>query len=105
MLLTFLVLANGVPAAGLTFVALALVAQRLQKRARVLLYAALALLTTAFLLHLRGDTALDLVGASGYGWAYQLKSVVKHGAEAGGWMLVAIALAASCRHVRLRSAR
>ena len=105
VLLTFLVLDNAVPAAGLTFVALALVAQRLPKQGRALLYAAFALLTTAFLLHLRGDTVLDLVGASHDGWVYQLKSVVKHGAEAGGWMLVAIALAASCGHVRLRSAR
>jgi hypothetical protein len=97
VLLTALVFVDAVPVAGLTLVTLLVVARRLPAQSRALLHAALVLLVTAFLIHSGGDTALDALGATGDGWAYQLKSVVKHGAEAGGWMLVAVALAAGRR--------
>ena len=97
ILLTILVFTDSVPVAGATFVALVVVAHRLPEQSRILLHAALVLLAAAFVLHFAGDTVLEDLGAAGDGWAYQLKSVIKHGAEAAGWMLVAIALAAGWR--------
>lgn len=96
-LLTFLAFEDVVPVAAMTFVALVVVAQRLQKPSRTLLHVALVLLATGFLLHAGGDSALDLLGVENDGWIYQLKSVIKHDAEAAGWMLVAIGLAAGWR--------
>ena len=97
VLLTFLVFESLAPVAVVTFIALVAVAQRLPRQSWTMLHAALVLLATAFLLHAGGGTALDVFGAAGDGWAHQLESVIKHGAETGGWMLVAIGLAAGWR--------
>jgi hypothetical protein len=97
VLLTVLALTKAVPVAVATLAALVLVARRLSRRSRTLVHAALVLLSVAFLIHVGGEAALERLGAAGDGWAYQLKAVIKHGAEAGGWMLVATALAAGWR--------
>jgi hypothetical protein len=53
----------------------------------------LLLLVFSFLLHLFGERLLlDLGLSSTTGLAYQVKAVVKHGAEVAGWLLITIGL-------------
>jgi hypothetical protein len=53
----------------------------------------LLLLTLSFLMHLSGDRLLLEFGAADYaGWAYQIKAVVKHGAEVAGSLLIVLGL-------------
>jgi hypothetical protein len=52
----------------------------------------LLLLAFAFLLHLLGVHLLLILGFSDTGLAYQIKAVVKHGAEVAGWLLIALGL-------------
>lgn len=63
---------------------------------RVIVWAGLILMGTSLLLHKVG-LAADASTASDYTWAYQLTSMVKHGAELAGWMLLATAIAAGIR--------
>jgi hypothetical protein len=53
------------------------------------------LLVFSFVVHAVGPSAVSALG--GGGWAHQLKGVLKHSAELGGWMLVATGVAAGCR--------
>ena len=54
------------------------------------------------LLHKVG-LAADASTASDYTWPYQITSMVKHGAELAGWMLLATAIAAGIRGVPARA--
>jgi hypothetical protein len=64
-------------------------------RARFILRAGLCLLVFSFVVHAVGPSMVSALG--GGSWAYQLKGVLKHSAELGGWMLVATGVAAACR--------
>jgi hypothetical protein len=64
--------------------------------ARVVVWAGLILMGTSLLLHKVG-LAADASTASDYTWAYQLTSMVKHGAELAGWMLLATGIAAGIK--------
>jgi hypothetical protein len=55
--------------------------------ARVVGWAGLILMVTSLLLHKVG-LAADSSTASDYTWAYQITTVVKHGCELAGWMLL-----------------
>ena len=55
----------------------------------------LGLLVVSFVVHAVGPSIVSALG--GGGWAYQLKGVLKHSAELGGWLLVATGVAAACR--------
>ena len=61
--------------------------------ARAVVWAGLILMATSLLLHKVGLSADDST-ASDYTWAYQITSMVKHGAELAGWMLLATGIAA-----------
>ncbi|HEY6746151.1 MAG TPA: hypothetical protein VI357_10585 [Mycobacteriales bacterium] len=58
---------------------------------------ALALLGASFLIHQFGEQLLFQLGASSGGWLFQVKAVVKHGAEVAGWLLMTLAFAVSLR--------
>jgi hypothetical protein len=78
------------------FLLLLAIARRTSLQARRLIVAALALLALAFLVHQYGDSVLVHLHEPSTGWAYQLKGVVKHGAELAGWLFVAVAIVGSC---------
>jgi hypothetical protein len=59
--------------------------------------AGLALLCASFLLHLVGAQVLHWLGGSSTGWLFQVKAVVKHGAEVAGWCLITLAFAVGLR--------
>ncbi len=61
--------------------------------ARALVWAALTVMVTSLLLHKVG-LAADTSHASDFTWAYQILTVVKHGCELAGWMLLATGIAA-----------
>ena len=61
--------------------------------ARTVVWTGLILLMTSLLLH-RVGLASDSSNASDYTWPYQILTVVKHGCEIGGWMLVATGIMA-----------
>lgn len=67
--------------------------------ARAVVWAGLILMGTSLLLHKVGPAA-DASTASDYTWAYQLTSMVKHGAELAGWMLLATGIAAGIKGLR-----
>ena len=79
----------------LTFVLLWWLSGSEPARARSVLRAGLCLLVFSFVVHAVGPSLVSALG--GGGWAYQLKGVLKHSAELGGWMLVATGVAAACR--------
>ncbi|MDQ1483603.1 MAG: hypothetical protein QOF35_1679 [Actinomycetota bacterium] len=87
-------LALYLPLLAVTFAVLASVAWRLPAPESQLVWTGLVLLAVSFVLHLFGDQLLRAFDASVTGWAYQVKAVVKHGAEVAGWLLVALGLAA-----------
>jgi hypothetical protein len=60
--------------------------------ARSVVWASLILMAASLLLHKVG-LAAD-AGASAHSWAYQITSMVKHGAELAGWLLLATGIAA-----------
>lgn len=60
---------------------------------RAVVWAGLVLMAGSLLLHKVGLAADDST-ASDYTWAYQIISMVKHGAELAGWMLLATGIAA-----------
>ncbi len=57
------------------------------RRPRGVVWAGLVLMALSLLLHKFG-LAADASTASDYSWAYQITSMVKHGAELAGWMLL-----------------
>jgi hypothetical protein len=61
--------------------------------ARAVVWTGLVLMAASLLLHKVG-LAADSSAASDYTWAYQITSMVKHGAELAGWMLLATGIAA-----------
>jgi len=80
------------PLLAVTFICLIVVGRG---RAGVdrLIGAGLVLLVLSFVLHLFAERLLLVLGAgSPTGLAYEIKAVVKHGAEAAGWLLIAVGL-------------
>jgi len=63
---------------------------------RAVVWAGLVLLVTSLLLHEVG-AASDASNASDYTWGYQVLTMIKHGAELGGWMLAAIGIVAGLK--------
>jgi hypothetical protein len=90
------------PLLGVTFAVLASVARRLPVPESRLIWTGLVLLAASFVLHQYGERLLQVFDASVTGWAYQIKAVVKHGAEVAGWLLVALGLGAGTRGRRPR---
>jgi hypothetical protein len=70
---------------------------------RAVVWAGLILLMTSLLLHEVGP-ASDTSNASDYSWSYQVVTMIKHGAELGGWMLMATGIVAGLKG-RLASSR
>ncbi len=94
------------PVLAATFIAVAAVARRLSLQSFRLTAIALALLVGSFLLHEYGEWLLSHLGDSTTGWPYQVKAVVKHGLEVGGWFFIALGLAVGLReHDHLRTRR
>jgi hypothetical protein len=60
---------------------------------RTVVWAGLLLMAASFLLHKVG-LAADGSAASQHTWPYQITSMVKHGAELAGWLLLATGIAA-----------
>jgi hypothetical protein len=52
----------------------------------------LGLLVLSYIAHVVGPAIVTGLGYTGDSWAYQIKGVVKHGCELGGWTLLALAL-------------
>jgi hypothetical protein len=67
--------------------------------ARTVVWAGLILMATSLLLHKVG-LAADSSTASDYTWAYQITTVVKHGCELAGWMLLATGIIAGIESPR-----
>jgi hypothetical protein len=66
---------------------------------RAAVWSGLGLLAVSLLLHKVGLGADDST-ASDFTWAYQIDSMVKHGAELAGWMMLATGIIAGSDHVR-----
>jgi hypothetical protein len=79
------------------FLAVGAVARRLSPRSLRLGVVALALLGASFLIHQSGEQLLFRLGASTGGWLFQVKAVVKHGAEVAGWLLMTLAFTVGLR--------
>jgi hypothetical protein len=65
------------------------------RASRALVWAGLVLLMASLLLHEVGATA-DAT-PSGNTWGYEVLAIIKHGAELGGWMLVATGVVAGLK--------
>ncbi len=63
---------------------------------RTIVWAALILLMTSLALHEVGP-ASDASKVSDYSWSYQVLTMIKHGSELGGWMLVATGIVAGLK--------
>ena len=90
-------LAFYLPLLAVTFVAVAAITSRMSARCFRLAVAGLALLSASFVMHLVGDQVLHWLGGSSTGWLFQVKAVVKHGAEVAGWCLITLAFAVGLR--------
>ena len=90
------------PLLATTSVALVATASRLSARARRLIITGLVLLGGSFLVHQYGETVIGGLGAQPGGLAYQVKAVVKHGAELAGWLLCALGMAVGALDSPLR---
>jgi hypothetical protein len=66
-------------------------------RARTLVRVALCLLAFSFVVHVVGLKIVNSLGYDGNSWPYQVKSLLKHGAELAGWILLATGISASAR--------
>ncbi len=66
---------------------------------RAAVWSGLVLLAVSLLLHKVGLGADDST-ASDFTWAYQIDSMVKHGAELAGWMLLATGIVAGSDALR-----
>jgi hypothetical protein len=80
------------PLLAATFVVLASVARVMPVRSRRLVGTALVLLAVSFIVHQYGERLLLAHSAPVNGWAFQMKAVIKHGAEVGGWLMAALGL-------------
>jgi hypothetical protein len=91
------------PALVVTAVSLVVTARRLPAPAPGLAAAGLGLLALALVLHGGAGPVLRRVGVVEDSWASQVTGMTKHGAEVGGWLLVALALALGVRERRVHS--
>ena len=64
--------------------------------ARAIVWGALLLLAFSFGMHALLPK-VDSLSSAGNSWAFQIKAMLKHGAELSGWMLLAIGIAAGSR--------
>jgi hypothetical protein len=67
------------------------------ERARTIVRVALCLLAFSFVVHLVGLKIVNSLGYHGDSWPYQVKSLLKHGSELAGWILLATGISASAR--------
>jgi hypothetical protein len=73
---------------------------------RAVVRAGLCLLVFSYVVHVVGPRIVADLGYSVDSWPYQVKGVLKHDAEFGGWILLATGLLASARPVlRVRTER
>jgi hypothetical protein len=79
---------------GAVFVGLAVVARRMRPTLRRLVVLGLGLLVAAILLEMASPVLFE-VGYDHGDLGYELEAVLEEGAELGGWMLIALALAAT----------
>jgi chromate transport protein ChrA len=63
-------------------------------RARTVVRVALCLLAFSFVVHLVGLKIVNGLGYDGNSWPYQVKSLLKHGSELTGWILLATGILA-----------
>jgi hypothetical protein len=94
-----------VPVIVAALAALVAVARELSRRSLGLMAFGLMLLGAAFLLHFTGEPLLDKLHASHSGWTAEVKAVLKHGAELGGWLIVTLALVVGVRELPDSDAR
>jgi uncharacterized membrane protein YfbV (UPF0208 family) len=73
--------------------------------ARTALRAGLCLLVCSFAVHVVGPEIVSALGYTGNSWPYQVKGVLKHGGELGGWILVATGLLAGAEPRTRRAGR
>jgi hypothetical protein len=66
-------------------------------RARTIVRVALFLLAFSFVVHLVGLKIVNSLGYDGNSWPYQVKSLLKHGSELAGWILLATGISATAR--------
>jgi hypothetical protein len=92
------------PVLAATLLALAVVGRGLGRGAVTVLIGAVCLLSFSLVLHGLGDWIMARLGEPADSWAFQLKVGLKHGTEAAGWVLVALALGDAARR-RQRGAR
>jgi len=60
------------------------------KPARTVVRVGLAALVFSYVVHAFGPHVVAALGYSGNTWPYQIKGILKHSTELGGWMLVAL---------------
>jgi uncharacterized membrane protein YfbV (UPF0208 family) len=65
--------------------------------ARMVVRAGLLLLVFSFVVHAVGPKLVTALGYSVNSWPYEIKSMLKHGSEMAGWMLLAVGLVAPVR--------
>jgi hypothetical protein len=68
--------------------------------ARTIVRLGLYLLVFSFVVHATGPKIVSALGYGGNSWPYQLKGVLKHSTELGGWMIVATGVARAARSAR-----
>jgi hypothetical protein len=71
-------------------------------RARAVVRAGLCLLVLSYVVHGFGAKLVTELGYGGDSWLYEVKGVLKHGGELGGWILVAAGVAAFAHTVTAR---
>jgi len=81
------------PFVAVAFGLLWLLAADEQQPARRLVQAGLSLLVFSFVVHAVGPHIVAALGYGGNSWPYQVKGVLKHSTELGGWMIVATGVA------------
>jgi hypothetical protein len=65
--------------------------------ARTIVRLGLCLLVFSFVVHATGPRIVAALGYGGNSWPYQVKGVLKHCTELGGWMIVATGIARAAR--------
>ncbi|HET6865169.1 MAG TPA: hypothetical protein VFH80_04565 [Solirubrobacteraceae bacterium] len=66
-------------------------------RARTIVRVALFLLAFSFVVHIVGLKIVNSLGYDGNSWPYQVKSLLKHGSELAGWILLATGILGGAR--------
>jgi hypothetical protein len=86
-----------IPPTGLVFVLCWRLSAAEAGHTRSLIRAGLCLLALSFIVHAGGPKVVSALGYDGTSWAYQIKGIVKHATELGGWALLAIGAAVASK--------